>query len=355
LKEVQAIKKVLTIFAMVYSMGRKLNDNLTALIELKSLPETYEKVVSLDKTLVDIVNHLFRELEGAKILDKEPGMLVLGINLEAILRTEILMFYTQCKKCINHLMDYLSGIAEFYEELKRKYKNQVLLLRDDWVDFMKEWVSTYFVTLGKKVHAIDVDYPEFKERLQQYLRQLEAQIKTNKYVFLETMKRVEYLNEYFFNEWFFNFTDEEKGVADKMLPRMKKLIKNIRQPKYKTAARLRQKLKKMSDLVERCDRCIKELANRNFIKTAFDGIKGWNVVAEYHGRKNIGSWKQLIEFALAEIVSGEDKHQPAQNKKEKHETIEALYLCAEKQLECNLTEIQKDFLESIYVLPLENN
>jgi len=350
MKELLVIKKVLSMFAVIYSMGRKFNDYITILFQKKVIFEIYENLSIFDPMIDDMLRHLIKASEDAKTLDKEHSTQILGTNLEPIVKDQILRFYSECKRCFESLREYLVEIVTFEHELTRKYKRQVLLLRDDWTAFLKENVVRNFVNLDKRVFMIEVNYPEFKGKLQAYFKEVQNQIREKKTAYLETLKRVEYLNENFFNEWFFNYTQEEADSGDQLYAQLKKLIRNIRQQKYKEQAKLCSKIHKISAIVARAHKNVSDLAHGEFVAKVFDGIKDWAVVEDYNLRNNLSGWIPAFDFALQQLL-----HQGPTSIREQAQTLEEFRNYLHTQGTLILTDIQEEFLEAVYLTDFPND
>ncbi len=199
---------------------------------------------------------------------------------------------------------------------------------------------------------IEVNYPEFKGKLQLYFKEVQNQIREKKTAYLETLKRVEYLNENFFNEWFFNYTQEEADSGDKLYAQLKKLIRNIKQHKYKEQARLCAKIQKISTIVARAHKNVSDLASGEFVTKVFEGIRDWSIVEDYNLRNNLGGWMPAFDFALKELLNQDPTSQL--NIREKAPTLEEFQNYLHTQGTLTLTDIQEEFLEAVYLIDLHD-
>jgi len=339
-KHMTAMKRVLGTFAIVYSMNRKFNDNITPILESRNPVEIVKSIPKVDSLIADIIKHLSKTIDDSKNVGKiEYG---LEFSFDKILKDDVMTFYIDAKHWLKQVKDNLTGVSEFYLELKKKYKNHIIFLREDWISFVKDWVFRYFVRISDKISTIKSDYHEMKERMDNFVEGIETVIKNDKITFLEIIKRVEFFNEHFFTEWFFNST-EERDYGDKLLPTIYKLIRELRQ-EHLSAERLRSRVSRILENFKNMDQNYNDIARGGMVERLFEGISRWTTIESYYLKHNFKGWIEILNFALNQMILDESNAKEKSEFVNRIQTNERLNIQVQQDCEVFLTPMQKEFL-----------
>ena len=79
-----------------------------------------------------------------------------------------------------------------------------------------------------------------------------------------------------------------------------------------------------------------------------NGIKGWEIVQDYYRVRNFKGWLDLLVFVQNRILISSDNESKKMNFKEIVQSLDGLYLATEREIKCELTKSQKDFLSVLY-------
>jgi len=347
MKTLQGAKRVYINFAMIYSMGKSLTDKMQPVYFIKEEHILIERLLEVEIMVNDMTKHLAKATEECKIIMKEFDN-QLDINLEKVFKEEILEFYMDLKLWLKNVRLNLIDIVDFYVELKKTFRGEILLLRDDWVSFIKDWVANSYVDLSRDLKPVNSGYQEFKEKLEVFLQETQKVVSATQNNFKDIVENVQCLNDNFFLEKFFIHIEEGKEATDKVSVEINKLTNHTKFDKWDWMD-MREKCRDIIETGEKVEKSIKFLNTQKIVSTLFaNGIKNWDIVQDYYKSKGIGIWVQLLIFTRHELALDPSDGPKMDRFKDKVQTVEGLYLYAEQALRCQLNPKQKEFLAVIY-------
>ena len=96
-------------------------------------------------------------------------------------------------------------------------------------------------------------------------------------------------------DWFFDFS-EDKHFNDKILMKVSKTLEKLRGEDIALDF-ISKKVRKLIEMIEKCDNCIKFLAGEEANPTVFEGgIKNWDHVTNYYRIRNIRGWLSILQY-----------------------------------------------------------
>jgi len=347
MKTLHGAKRVYINFAMIYSMGKSLTDKMQPVYWIREEHILIERLLDVEIMVNDMTKHLAKATEECKIIMKEFDN-QLDINLEKVVKEEILEFYMDLKAWLKNVRLNLIDIVDFYVELKKTFRGEILLLRDDWVSFIKDWIANSYVDLSRDLKPVNSGYQEFKEKLELFLQETQKVVNVTQNCFKDIVENVQCLNDNFFVEKFFTNIDEGKETTDKITVEITKLVNHIKLDKWEWID-MREKCRDIIESGEKVEKSMKFLNTQKIVSTLFaNGIKNWEIVQDYYKSRAIGVWVQLLIFTRYELALDPSDLPKMDRFKDKVQTVEGLYLYAEQALRCQLNPKQKEFLAIVY-------
>jgi len=328
-------------------MGKSLHDKMADLYITKDERAIIDKLFEIELMVDDMTKHLAKTTEECKQImkDFDDG---LNINLEKVVKEEIYGFYVDLKAWLKQVRLNLLEVVDFYADLKKKYKGEVLLLRDDWVSFIKDWLANSFISVSRDLKPLNSGYQEFKEKSENFLQETQKNVMTTQNHFKEIVEMVQVINDTFLLEKFFVCLEEGKEVTDKVSLEITKVVNRIKVENFEWWE-LREKYRSIIETAEQIDRSIKFLNQNKMLNVLFSGgIKSWDVLQDYYKSRSIGIWLDLLEFAELELALDPSDELKKSQFRDKVQTLEGLYLYAEQELKCQLNPKQKEFLGGMY-------
>jgi len=346
-KYLLSVKKICSHFAMIYSMGRKVHDRVVQTLTNKNITVVSQELLGIERMLQDMIIRLEKASVESRTFGSSSDLIV-ELNIKKVIKHDILSFYVDMEAWIRQLKTNLTRIVNFHIDLKRTFKGWVLLLRDDWISFIREWFANTYLGVDGNLKHISDNYQDFRDKIEGFLTETKKPVLEDINIVKGVVDSVQYLNDHFFQEWFFNSLNDEKRFNDRISPHLFKFSEIVKSRKY-GYEKLLKKCKKLHHRIEKCDKVMKFLNTKQNVAPIFEnGIKSWEIVQDYYRVRNFKGWMDLLVFVQNRVLISSEDESKKLNFKEIVQSLDGLYHAAEREIKCQLTKFQKEFLFILY-------